>query len=189
MAGPLTDGVAPIIGALDRMTGLLQSKVENALLGEDGLGGIRTAMDGLIDRISNFDLSFLTGSLDELFDRLKEKLQGLSPQSARDAVDAEFKQLLDAISLDLILPPQDPDPLDTMFSGLIDNFAELHPDTLIVQPLQQIFDRDVMPLLAVFDLTPVIQALLDRLSSLDEELKTEMLRVNGAYNAMLQAVP
>jgi hypothetical protein len=189
MARPLTDGVAPIIGALNRMIGLLQSKVENALLGEDGLGGIRTAMDGLIDRISNFDLSFLTGSLDELFGRLKDKLQGLSPQAIRDAVDAEFKQLLDAISLDLILPPQDPDPLDTMFGELIDDFAELHPDTLIVQPLQQIFDRDVMPLLEIFDLTPVIQVLLDKLSSLDEELKTEMQRVNGAYNAMLQAVP
>jgi hypothetical protein len=189
MAGPLRDGVAPIISSLERVMELLQTKIENALLGEDGLGGIRTAMDRLIDRIDNFDLSFLTDSLQELFDHIKGKLQALSPQVIRDVVDAEFRQLLDAVNLDLILPPQDPDPLDTIYEDLVSDFSDLHPDVLVVQPLQQTFDQDVMPLLEVFDLTPVIQELLDKLAGMDEELKEEMQRVNGAYDAMLQAVP
>jgi hypothetical protein len=167
----------------------MESKISGAVLGEDGLGGIRDAMNDLVDRIDNFDLSFLTNSLQDLFDNVKAKLNAISPAVVQTAVDQAFKDLLDTVDLDLILPKETPDPLDESFDELVDDFKELHPDALIVAPLQETFEADVVPLLDAFDLTPVIEALLEKLASLDEELKEEMQRVNTAYNSMLEAVP
>ena len=55
--------------------------------------------------------------------------------------------------------------------------------------LQVTFEEGVLPLLETFDLTPLVQRVLDCLASLDDELKAEMQHVNGAYNSMLQAIP
>ncbi|HEX6559572.1 MAG TPA: hypothetical protein VF021_08915, partial [Longimicrobiales bacterium] len=46
-----------------------------------------------------------------------------------------------------------------------------------------------LPLLDAFDLSPVLDKVIEKLKNLDGELATELGRVNVSYRAMLAAVP
>jgi hypothetical protein len=47
----------------------------------------------------------------------------------------------------------------------------------------------VIPLLEQFDLSPILDRIIEALNNLDDELKEELARVNTSYKAMLAAVP
>ncbi len=65
----------------------------------------------------------------------------------------------------------------------------LDPQLLLVEPMQQIYEKDILPLLDVFDISETVQALVDFLLALDEKLGEQMDRVDTAYQAMLAAAP
>jgi hypothetical protein len=188
-AAPLRDALSPILDNLERMVTLLQAKLDSALLGPDALGGAYEAMDGLIERLRDIDLGFLRESLGALFANLQGKMHSLSPAALKTALDSEFQRMLEALDLGLLMPEQSPDPLDQTYDDLVEDFAALDPDALLVNDLQATFEEHVVPLLDSFDLTPLVQRILDRLAALDDELKAEMQRVNGSYNGLLQAIP
>jgi len=65
----------------------------------------------------------------------------------------------------------------------------LDPELLIIQPLEDTYKEQVLPLVDVLDIGDVLQVLLDRLDSLPDELKEELQRVDTAYQDMLAAAP
>jgi len=56
----------------------------------------------------------------------------------------------------------------------------------VVQPE---FEATLLPLLESFDLSRLLEILVERLRALDDELRVELGRVNDAYKALRDAVP
>ena len=53
--------------------------------------------------------------------------------------------------------------LDTDYAAVIAKLKALDPKKLIVDAVQPVFEENVLPLLDVFDITPLLQAIVDRL--------------------------
>lgn len=183
------DGLSLIISKVNPLVTSLQVKITDLLLGPDSLGGMKTSMDELVQRLRDINFDFISDSLNEIFEQIESKLDEISPAQIRQIVETEFSNLLDALSVNLLIPEEDMNKLDSDFDDVIKKAEALNPDTLVVQPLQTIYDDQIVPLLDVFDISEVINALLTKIRNLDDELKEEMETVNIAYSAMLQAVP
>ena len=68
-------------------------------------------------------------------------------------------------------------------------WAPIDPEAQIVGAVQPAWERDVLPMVAALDLTPVFDALIETLRELEGELRAEIDRVNGAYKTLLAARP
>ncbi len=184
-SGPL----GTVLSAFRELVDELQAKVSDLLLGPDSLRAITGSLQALDDRLRGFNLSFLVDSLNSVFAEVRGKVAAADPAQIRQAVEAAFATTLGTLTLDLVLPPADVAKLDADYAQVIDKLKALDPETLVVEVIRPEFDARIPPLLESFDLTALFTALIDRLHSLDEELKTEMERVNGAYQELLGAVP
>ena len=146
-------------------------------------------MQELVDRLRTFDLGFLTESLNEVFENVRGKLDAANPAHLRELVDGVFDDMLAALSLAQILPPADIAALDAAYAEVRDKLKQLDPGKLVTEVVQPEFEATIVPLLAAFDLTPVLDALIARLQSLDEELRAEMDRVNEAWQRLRDSIP
>ena len=120
---------------------------------------------------------------------MKAKLAALDPAQLGKALDEAFAQALDAIGVDLFLPPADVAQVDANYAKLVDTLRSLDPKNVIAQIVQDEFEKDVLPLLDIFDMTQPLHQIAERLKGLAEELKTELDRVEGAFESMRGAIP
>jgi hypothetical protein len=174
---------------LEDLVDLLTNKLAALLLGPGSIGGIRTALGQVVDQLLDLDLDFLSDSLQSLFDNVKAKLDNVSPERLRAALDASFAAVLDAITLDLILPPALLAQLDDTYAAVVDRLRALDPSAIVEEVVQPLFDDTILPLLEQFDLSPVLNTIIEKLAGLDDELKAELGRVNTSYRALLAALP
>ena len=79
--------------------------------------------------------------------------------------------------------------LDRSYDAILTGLRALDPKKLVVEAVQPEFDRKVVPLLAAFDISALLRALVERLDALKAELSVEFGKVNDSYKAMLAAVP
>lgn len=186
---PLQGSLGAILTLFKNLITSLQSQIADLVLGPDSLGGIRDTLEQLVQRLRDFNLGFLRDSLQDLFAELRDKLTALDPAQLKQAIETAFDQMLQTLSLDLMLPPADLTRLDQDYAALIEKLKPLDPEQLVIQVIQPEFEQKVLPLLKTFDLTDLFTALIDRLRSLDDELKAEMDRVNAAYHELRQAIP
>lgn len=174
---------------LSKIVNDVQAKVAELLQGVTALTTIRDALKQLLDRLKNFNLGFLRDNLKDLFATLKAKLAALDPAQLGKALDAAFAQALDTISVDLFLPPAAVAEVDADYAKLVDTLKSLDPKNVIAQIVQDEFEKDVLPLLDIFDMTQPLHQIAERLKGLAEELKTELGRVEGAFESMRGAIP
>lgn len=167
----------------------LKAKLADLLLGPDSLTGILDSVRHLEQRLRNFNLGFLTDSLNDLFAQVREKLDAVNPAHLRQTVEKAFDDMLKALKIDLVLPAADVSTLDSDYAEVIAKLKALDPKKLVTDVVQPEFEKKVVPLLETFDVTELLTALIDRLRALDDELKKEMERVNDAFKTMRQAVP
>jgi hypothetical protein len=135
------------------------------------------------------DLGFLDESLGALFAQMRAKLDALSPAKLGKPLDAAFKAVLDTLSIDSVLPKAQLQALDASYLTLVAKLRPLDPGKLVIDAVQPVWDETVLPLLAAFDLTPLFEALIEKLRSLDDDLKAELARVNGSFRKLLAAFP
>src|SRR5262245_30914307 len=187
---------APALAMLDAVVGQLQAlltdveaKVADLLDGVAALTSIRDTLQQLLDRIQNFNLDFLSSTLNGLFTALRAKLDAVNPASLGAALDAIFKDVLASLSVDLFLPPTDVAKLDADYAKVVDTLKALDPSTAVASLRQEECDKDVLPLIDAIDMSGPLHRIGDRLSSLTGELQTELDRVEDAFEAMLAAVP
>ena len=88
-----------------------------------------------------------------------------------------------------LLPAGELAALDPSYEAILTGLRALDPKKLVVEAVQPEFDKKVLPLLAAFDITAVLRALIERLDALKAELSVEFGKVDSAYKAMLAAVP
>ena len=146
-------------------------------------------MQALIDTIAGINLDFLQDSIDQIFDTVREKFNQLNPAPIQQALDENFAEIVDSIGFDLIIPENSFDSLSEAFDDLLLDLEGLSPNELLVEPLQETFEENVQPFIDALDVTPLLQAVIDRLAGLEDELSGEMDRVNSAYREMLAAAP
>ena len=100
-----------------------------------------------------------------------------------------FRSALDAISLDAVFTPALRQQLQQDYASLRAKIEALDPELLVIQPLDDLYTRDLLPLVEAIDVSEAVQKLIDRLNDLPDELKGELGRVDSAYQAMLAAAP
>lgn len=186
---PVRQTADVFIAELESLISDLQARLTDLLLGPDSLGGIRDALQELVQRLRDFNLDFLSESLESLFDNVRGKLEAISPAQLGQALQTAFEDMLDTLDLGLVLPPDDVAQLDSAYTEVLDKLKALDPNTLVTEVLQPEFEETVLPLLEAFDLTPLLTAIVERLRTLDDELRQEMARVNEAYQEMLRSAP
>jgi hypothetical protein len=180
----LTSPVSAVFTQITDLVTALQNKVDSLLLGPDSLGGIRDALGDLIQRLRDFNLDFLTDSLKEIFDDLRGRIDSVNPSRFKAPLDAAFSSMLDAIDLGLIIPDEELQTLDTSFNNVIHKLELLNPVKLVTDIIQPEYEETVAPLVDAFDVTALLDAIIGRLRTLDEELKDELKRVNAAFRSM-----
>ena len=184
-----TQFLESILQALNQFISDIQTPLTNLVSGPDSLGAIRDALDGLIDKIRNFNLNFLVVELESVFDTVKAKLDPINPNTIKGLVEADFNLILANLDITKLMPQDQIATLDADFQKLIDKLKKLDPKILVTDLIQPEFDEMIQPYLEAFDLTAFIEALIARLESLKEELAEELERTCQAFREMVDAVP
>jgi hypothetical protein len=189
LAAPVARGFDGIIGQVKRLVDDLDAKVAALVTGPNSLGGIKDALEQLVSRLHAVDFSVVTQGIDQVYADVRGKIAALDPASLAQAVEDAFDQLLAALDLDQVIPPADVAKFDADYAAVIDKLKALDPEKLVVDAVQPVFEQDVLPLLDAFDIAPLLQTIVERLQALDEELGTQLGRVDNAYSEMRNAIP
>jgi uncharacterized protein YoxC len=189
LAAPVAEGLDGILGQVQRLVQDLDAKVESIVTGPDSLGGIKEALEQLVQRLHAVDFTVVTQGVEEMYTDVRAKIAALDPAQLVQAVEDAFDKLLEALDLDQAIPREDVAELDTDYAAVIAKLKALDPKKLIIDAVQPVFEENVLPLLDVFDITPLLQAIVDRLEVLANQLGTQIGRVNDAYKSMRAAIP
>ena len=194
-----TDFVAPLFGlidhfriAFDRLIGhiddfisSLEDQVNAIASVGDALEDLRVAFNRLVDRLQNFDITFLADEVEDIFDAFKAQLEAISPIKIGQILDATFQELLDTLDLDKLLGIS---ALDDEHLRIIDFMRERDPKVLIEDLVQPEFDK-IIAFLRLFDLSEPIGTFLTGIEGLETELGTELHLVADAYEGLVDVIP
>jgi hypothetical protein len=185
---PTVKLLAPIVSEVEALMATLTSKLAAFGTAPGSAGDIKHTVEQLVDRLKGVDLAFLSTSLGELFERVRGKLEAIGPAALAPLLDKAFDDALATLDVSSLLPKDDIDKLDAGIATIVAALQAVDPKHL-VEKLQPIFEDKVLPLIEAFDLGGLLDALLQTLHGLHDELDGELERVNTAYKAMLAAVP
>ncbi len=186
---PVRLTIGTLVTQLEGLVNLLRDRLASLLLGPNSLSAIRDALQGLVQRLRDLDMGSLQEGLNELFAQVRGRLETLSPTRLRQLIEQAFHEMLDALDVRQVLPAAELAQLDADYAAIVNRMKALDPTELVVQVVQPEFEQAVIPLLETFDLTPLLDALIERLRMLKDELKAELDRVSDAFRAMRQAAP
>ena len=189
--------VLKVIGALvtafgDAVTDLLeaiQARLAAVLAAPQALADTAQALDALVDRITGLDLDVYVREVDALHGALVDKLRALDPATLGATLREAVEDLLDELTLGAVFTPALRAQLDAAWAQLQARVAALDPGPLVIEPLQAVYEQDLLPIAQAFDVSDALQAVLDKLDALPGELGIELDRVDVAYQAMLAAAP
>lgn len=181
--------VGGVAQSLITLESRLTSALANILTGPASLQSISTAIQNVVDTLRNLDLGFLRESLTGVFAEVRGQIEALDPGPLILTLDREFGDVIDTLSLTTLLPQADIQTLDDTTAALAEKFGALDPARVISDAIGPAFEADVLPLVEALDVTPLFDAIIEALRGLDEELKSELARVNTAYQSLLAARP
>ena len=139
--------------------------------------------------LAGLDLGLFAREVDSLHQQLIARLRALDPRDLEAPLRKSLEKALDAISLDAVFTPALRQQLQQDYASLRAKIEALDPELLVIQPLDDLYTRDLLPLVEAIDVSEAVQKLIDRLNDLPDELKGELGRVDSAYQAMLAAAP
>lgn len=176
-----------LITSIQALVAELRGKLAELLQGPEALLQIHASINGLIQQLRDFNLDFLRDSLNDLFATVRGKVEAVNPAQVREVIEARFDDMLDLISIDHLMP--NVGDLDAAYAEVVAKIDGLDPSALVIEVVQPEFEAAMEPLLASFNLTEILNTLIDRLRGLDVELRSEMERVNDAYRELRGAIP
>jgi hypothetical protein len=166
-----------------------ETRAAALLTGDTALGGLRDGLQGLADRIENVNLSFLTDGLGGVFNAVKGKIDILNPQHLADEIKQTISDTLGLLSVDALLTDQAKKDINDAYKSIVDKLKQLDPKQVVEQAVEPVWDEKVKPMIERFDITALLQALLQKLDDLKGELGGDLDEVNGSYQKMLAAIP
>jgi hypothetical protein len=182
-------GARPPLAKVTAFIDAFDEKLDDLLTGPGALGGLRDAINELVTRLRNINFQFLATEMNATFETVRGKLAAVSPTVIRTAVEQAFNDALDLLDISRLLPKTELDTIDGDYQKIIDELKKFDPKTLIEDVVQPVFDEKITPLVEAFDITPLIQAVIERLEALKGELEAELDKTDKSYQQMLQAVP
>ena len=165
------------------------SRLDVLATGPASLQAIRDAVDNLLSAVRNFNLDFLTDAVDQVFEDIRSKLEILNPASLSQPLETEFNALLENLNIENILGQETIQGIDRDYNTLMEKLQALAPSKVVETSVEPLYRDNVLPLIDDLDFTPVLDAITERLRSLDDELKKEMERVNQSFAGLKHAVP
>lgn len=181
--------LATFTGGLTSISTALQQKLAAVLAAPQGLLDIYTDFQHLLTSLSQLDLGALQADVDALYETLIDQARALDPRQLEKELEEKFDELLDTLSLDTLITPQVRSDINSAYGKVVKIVDTLDPQLLVVEPMQEIYEQDILPLLDAFDISETVELLIGFLEPLDDQLSTEMDRVDTAYQAMLAAAP
>jgi hypothetical protein len=185
--------VAEVLGGVADELGALLTAADDRLAdltaGPAAFDEIRVRLLALVDRVSGADLAVVTDALTEVVDTVRTQLTALDPIAFAAELTGAVDVALDAVTVDLVLPPDDLAALDATYQQVVEALRAVDPGRLVTDVVRPAYEATVDPLVAALDLTPAIDALTARLGALPDELRAELARVDTAYQALLRAAP
>lgn len=174
------DGVGDLVQAL-------KDKVGALLAVPEALSQLGHEIDQLLQRLQQLDLELFAREVDELYGELVAKLRALDPRSLEAPLREALEQLLGTIRLDAIFTPDLRRMLTKTHKDLLAKVDAFDPEALVIAPLEEIYEQDVLPALDVLDIGEAMDAIVARLEPLPDELAEELGRVDTAYQDMRHA--
>jgi hypothetical protein len=181
--------VGEVATALADLNQKVTQSVGDILTGPASLQSISDAVQEIVDMLRNIDFGFLRESLEGVFQTVRAEIDAAGPGPLLIALDREFGETIDLLDLRRLLPEADIAALDGAAEALVGKLRALDPEELVGEAVGPAFEADVLPLVEALDLTPVFDALIEALRSLEADLEAELERVNLAYQALLAARP
>lgn len=189
LLAPIRLTVGNIAGEFAYLIGELEERVGALLTGPGSLQAIRDELNTLVDRLRNFNLDFLTDSLQERADALLASWEALNPASFREPLQKALQDMVNALNLDTLMPAAEITSLDRSYDGILDILRGLDPVQTVLPVLQSHYEENVVPLLDSFDISALLEGMMTKLNNLEEELGSELERVDAAYQELRGAVP
>jgi hypothetical protein len=189
IAGPVGEVLGGVADELGALLTAADDRLADLAAGPAAFEAIRDRLLDLVDRVAGADLAVVTDALTEVVDTLRTQLLALDPIAFAAELTGTVDVALDAVTVDLVLPPEDVAALDASYQQVVDALLAVDPGRLVTDVVRPAYEAAVDPLVAAFDLTPAIDALTARLGALPDELRDELDRVDTAYQALLRAAP
>ena len=192
MIGQLSAGARPVAafaGAFAELHQRLTATMAGILTGPASLQAISQATQSVVDALRHIDLGFLRQALAEVFATVRGQIDAANPGPLLLSLDSEFGDMIDALDPGALLAPADIAALDAAAAGLSDRLRALDPGATVAAAVGPAFEAEVVPLIEALDLAPVFDALIEALRGLEQQLESELGRVNGAYQQLLAARP
>ena len=167
----------------------VEAKINAVLAAPLALKDAADKLQQLQDRLANLDLDLFTREVDSLYEKLLGKVRALNPQTLAQPLQRRLEELLGTLSLDAVFTPALCQQLEQSYQTLRGKINSLDPDILLIEPLDKLYEDDVLPLAGAFDVSEAVQMIIDRFDELPDELKAELGRVDTAYQDMLGAAP
>lgn len=195
----LTETLAPVFRIVDHLQtffdniltelvaliNAVEAQVQEILQVGEALEELRQAINGLVDTLENFDITFLADEIEDIFNAIREKLEAISPNRIATIVKEAFDNLLAIFDLNTLLGVE---ALDAEYQQLVDFLKENDPTRLLAEVVQPEYDK-IPEFLKRFDFSEPINLFIAILEALQLELETELGRTADAYEEMVQAVP
>ena len=185
--------VGALLGVFtDAIAGVLQhvkQKLDDLLAVPQALSNAANELQDLQDQLANLDLQMFSREVDSLYEGLVDKLRALDPREMEQPLRRGLEQLLGQLTLDSVFTPGLRQQIEGSYATLKSKVDALDPELLVIKPLDDLYTQDVLPLVDALDVSEAVQKLIDRLDELPDELKTELGRVDTAYQEMLAAAP
>jgi len=175
--------------SLNALSQAIASKLAAVLAAPQALLDTYSSMQGLLKRLSELDLGALLAEVDALYQALLGQARALDPRALEKALSAQFDSLLGTLSLSKVMTPALRGQINGTYRTLVQKLDALDPQLLLVEPMQSLYEQDIVPLLDVFDISDTVAELVAFLGGLDEQLSAQMDRVDTAFQAMLAAAP
>jgi methyl-accepting chemotaxis protein len=187
--GAGAEAVAAPMNEMTHFVDELEAKLEQLLAGPEAMGEVRDALNALAGRIRDVDVDFLVDEMREIFDAVKGKFEPISPHALAAVLTDAFDDVIRSLDVAALLPADELESVAQAYDQIVASVEQLDPTRLVVDAVQPIFDERIVPLIDAFDLTAVIDALIEGITGLRVDLEIELERVNQAYKEMLAAVP
>lgn len=174
---------------LEAISTALQQKLAAVLAAPQALLDTYAELQKLLNSLSHLDLHALQKDVQALYDTLINQARALDPRQLEKQLDDKFNTLLDTLNLDTYITPQVRKDITDVYGKVVKTIDTFDPELLVVEPMQDIYENDILPLLDAFDISETVDLLIGFLEPLDDQLATEMDRVDAAYQDMLAAAP
>ena len=98
--------------------------------------------------------------------------------------------MIGSLQINALLPQAEIKALDDSYQAVLEELRGFDPKVLIIDVVEPQFEAAIEPFLNILlALSDLIDALLERLRSLESELNSELARTSDAFVKMLQALP